>query len=101
MTIDLSPQLETALVDEAVRRGTTPNALAAQLIESQLSVVKNPTLDSKGKAAEPQTMYDRWKEHLEAIEADKTPRKGPINLSEDTGRRFAELLEKKRRQGSL
>jgi hypothetical protein len=106
MPIELSPQLEHALSAEAERRGITPNALAAELITSQL-----PAYDGQGATnlspaqssdeSPPRTMYDRWKAHLEAIEADRTPRTGPTNLSQDTGRRFTELLEEKRRQGRL
>jgi hypothetical protein len=36
MSIELTPQLESALALEALRQGTTPQALALQLIELQL-----------------------------------------------------------------
>jgi hypothetical protein len=103
MTIALPPQLEAALHDEAQRRGTTPEALAAHLIQAQLSSVEDAgaqkTESQEGKKAP--TLWDRWRKHIEAIEADPTPRTGPTNLSQDSGRRFAELLEEKRRQGRL
>src|SRR4051794_15834561 len=100
MTIEISPQLEIALASEASRQGTTPQALAVTLIESQLlrpDTNPTPVTDSQeGSAA--RTLYERWRGHLEAIQADAAPRTGPTNLSQDTGRRFAELLQQKRLQ---
>jgi hypothetical protein len=106
MTIELSPQLEHALSVEAERRGISPDALVAELITAQLPASNEPLAadaQSTGSSEElpTRTMYDRWKAHLESIKADSTPRTGPTNLSQDTGRRFAELLEEKRRQGRL
>jgi hypothetical protein len=130
-----------ALATEASRRGTTPEALAAQLIESQLPTPRSEAgQHAKPVVSKEATVYDRWQKHLEAIEADTTPRNGPMNqqanepvaspertpgnmyerlkahleslpkpapgtpktdYSQDTGRRFAEALVEKRRQGRL
>jgi len=105
VTIELSPQLESALANEAARRGTTPAALVAEIIESQLPAMEatpatepplKPDEGTKGR-----TLYDRWKEHLEAVEAASAEARGPTNLSQDTGRRFTELLQQRREQGRL
>lgn len=106
MTIELSTQLETALVAEATRRGMTPDDLAAELIISQL-----PAADMTPAAAEPpngesdksppQTLYDRWKDHLESIREASAEARGPTDLSQDSGRKFAELLRQRREQGRL
>ena len=105
MTIELPVHLELALASEAARRGTTPQALATELITSQLPL--GGSCDAEASAApssreEPvqKTMLDRWKSHLESL--PKPPADAPqTNYSQDTGRKFAEALVEKRRQGRL
>jgi hypothetical protein len=96
MTIELSPHLETALENEAARRGTTPQSLAVQFIAAQL-----PNTASPNGALSDEDLIERWKEHFRAVEIASREAKGPTNLSQDTGRRFAELLQEQRRQGRL
>jgi len=101
MTIQLSPQLEAALVNEATRRGTTPEVLAAQLIESQLPAAESRPANQSGSASCGNELDAWWKDHLQEVERASADAKGPTNLSQNTGRRFAELLQEQRRQGRL
>ena len=105
MTLHLTAQLELALVSEAARRGITPEALAAELITAQLPSMTEqaPPEPEAPHAAEeflPGTMYDRWKAHLESL-PKPPPDAPPTNYSQDTGRKFAEAMVEKRRQGRL
>jgi hypothetical protein len=94
MTIHLSPDLELALSQEAERRGTTPQALAIRLIELQLPSDKQEQESGK----EPATIGEWLKPFLDSL-PPKDPNRPPSRLSEDSGRKFAELLREKRRQG--
>jgi hypothetical protein len=94
MTLQLSSQLESALFAEATRLGITPQLLAVQIIESQLPERR------ENKAAEAQTVYDFLKPHLDSL--PEPPADLPkTNYSQDTGRRFAEGMAEKHRQGRL
>jgi hypothetical protein len=101
MTVYLSPELEYALFREAERRGITPSALAEELIIAQLpSPAAQGDFSPSPDESPPRTMYDRWKEHLDSL--PKPPADAPkTNYSQDTGRRFAEAMVEKRRQGRL
>jgi hypothetical protein len=113
MTVELTPQLESALLSEATRRGTTPDLLAVELIESQLSVLgtklPNNSSDNPQTAAEPaqgapaetqQTLYDWLKPHFDSL-PEPPPDAPQTNYSHNTGRRFAEAMVQKMREGRL
>lgn len=51
MTITLEPALEAALAEAARKQGTTPDALAAQILRERLPVMSPPT--------EPRDEWDR------------------------------------------
>lgn len=94
MTIELTPQLEQALESEASRRGTTPQALAVQLIESQLPAAKpSPPAGAK-------TMYDVLKPHLDSLPPPSPDRPSSFR-AEDSGRAFTDILLERRREGRL
>jgi len=96
MTIELSAQLETALAHEAERRGTTPQALAVRMIESQLP--PSPVRSHAASDEQPRTMHDVWSSHIGAV-ASEPGDDANGRLSQETGRRFTELLIEQRRQG--
>jgi hypothetical protein len=104
MTLQLSAQLETALIAEAVRRGMTPDALASEMILSQLpnSAVCDVERTRSAAATEPSpgTMLDKWRAHLDSLPMP-LPGTPPTSYSQDTGRKFAEAMVEKRRQGHL
>jgi hypothetical protein len=99
MSIDLTPDVEQLLLQEATRQGTSPQALAAHILELQLPAsAASAPLTEKSLDDNQVTLLDVWRNRIEEIEADDAPRAGPTNLSLNSGRRFAELLEEKRRQ---
>jgi hypothetical protein len=94
MSIELSPQLQHALENEAIRRGTTPESLAVRLIQSQLPLLKKPM------PAGGQSLYDFLKKHLDSI-PEMPPGATPTDYSQDIGRRFAEAMIARRQKGRL
>ncbi|HEY2410663.1 MAG TPA: hypothetical protein VGI40_00390 [Pirellulaceae bacterium] len=86
--------MELALENEAVRRGTTPQMLALKIIESQLPAA------SIEESAKVQTLYDFLKPHLDSL-PEPPPDAPQTNYSQDTGRKFAEAMVEKHRQGRL
>ncbi len=89
MTINLPPEIEGPLSEEARRRGTTPELLAVDSLRERFVPPTSP-LPNGGE-----TLYDFLKDHIGTI-SGTTER-----LSENTGKRFAEILVEKRKQGNL
>ncbi len=96
MSIELSPQLETALTNEAARRGTTPQSLAVQLIESQL-----PAPSCEGEDATTNTMLDRWKKHFESLPPPSNEPRPEWLRADNVSEAFGKILEERRQQGRL
>jgi len=96
MTIELSAQLETALAYEAERRGTTPQALAVQLIEAQL-----PTQIPGEQLTANKTMSDRWQEHLDSLPPPSTEPRPEWLRANNVSESFLKILEQRRREGRL
>ncbi len=95
MTINLPPEIEDPLTEEARRRGTTPELLAVDsLRERFVQPPKQP--DANGA----QTLYDVLKDHIGTISSSENV-PGGARLSEDCGKKFAEGMNEKRRQGKL
>lgn len=92
MTITLTPELEQALEQRARQQGTTPEVLAIDsLTKTYLPRAAFPT-------EEGETLANYWADYIGTIDSTEfVP--GGANLSEDTGRKFAELMVEKYRKG--
>lgn len=98
MTIELSPQLESALFDEAARRGTTPNLLAAAWIVAGL---KQPAAEAPQSAVSAQTLYDVLKPHIDALPPPSDEPRPEWLRADNSGEAFQKILEERRQQGRL
>lgn len=87
MRIELTPDLESALTDAARRQGTTPDLLAQAYLRERLEVVAEDAPENGGILA------DFLKGYVGVLGDDAAEES---NLAEDTGRRFTELLERRR-----
>jgi hypothetical protein len=96
MTIELSAQLESALAHEAARRGTTPQELAVQLIETQL-----PAQFPEEQSAAEKTMRDRWQKHFDSLPPASTEPRPEWLRSDNVSEAFLKILEQRRREGHL
>jgi hypothetical protein len=96
MTIELSAQLETALAHEAARRGTTPQELAVQLIETQL-----PAQIPDERRTADKTMRDRWQEHFDSLPPTSTQPRPEWLRSDNVSEAVLNILEQRRREGRL
>ena len=95
MRIELTPDLESALVDAARRQGTTPDLLAEAYLRERLN-----TRMHESSGAEPKTLADFLAGYVGILGNGEGPGEAS-NLSEDTGRRFAEALSRNRAEGRL
>ena len=96
MRIDLTPDLERLLVEEARREGTTPERLALTFLRERL-------LASDIDAAEAwsgETMAEFLAPFIGVVDSSEHM-PGGSRLSEETGRRFTEGLLKRREEGRL
>lgn len=81
MTIQLPPDLERSLQDEARKRGTTLEECAVELLRNGLP--KRPAVQE----GEGETLYDFLAPFIGTWDGPAEP------LSEDTGRKFGEIVE--------
>jgi hypothetical protein len=77
MTITIPDDLAAGLKAEADRRGMTPEAVALERMKTGISFVPDRPPGS--------TAYDRWKSFIGSVD-------GPADLSQDTGKKFADGL---------
>lgn len=92
MQINLTFEIETALIRRAQQLNASPEKLALELLYQQLVDWQS------GQIIEQSNMADFLAEHIGSIHSgDQHP--GGARLSENTGKRFAEILQQKRRQG--
>lgn len=96
MTIELSPRLESALFDEAARRGTTPNLLAAAWIVAGL---KQPLAEAPQSAVSAQTLYDVLKPHIDSLPPPSDEPRPEWLRADNSGEAFQKILEERRQQG--
>ena len=86
-TITIPPELEAPLAQAAKRQGTSPELLAVESLRRMYA--------PESSAAEPingGTLADFLKGYIGTIEGTSEP------LSEDTGRRFREMLVEQRQE---
>lgn len=109
MTIELTPEIVAPLAARAQQRGLTPEELAREILRDELDALKGADSVTNGadddaqepedRAAEP-TLYELLVEHIGVINSSEyVP--GGAHLSQDCGRKFAEGMLEKRRQGKL
>lgn len=84
VTIALPADIERPLSEEARQRGMTPEDLALEALRARFSPVPGTG-----------TLLDLLGDYIGAVEGSGE------NVSEDTGKKFAQGLEEKRRQGHL
>ncbi len=87
VVLELKPEVESRLRKKAERAGQNP---AEYLIAVADAEVEEETDESEGSA------YDLFKGHIGLVGSG-----GEGRWSEDTGRKFAEGMAEKRRQGRL
>ncbi len=96
VTITLPPELEKAVTERAQRNGTTPELFLLNDLQERYLPNKQP----EPPVVEGQTMADFLKDYIGCVDSSETYPEGS-RLSEDTGRKFAELMVAKRKQGKL
>jgi len=96
MQIELTPDLESALTDAARRQGTTPELLAQAYLRQQLEVVAEDVHESENG----RTLADFLEGYVGVLSIGDEV-EGGTRLSEDTGKRFTEVLAKRREAGRL
>jgi hypothetical protein len=105
MTLQLSAQIESSLIAEANRRGMTPDALASELILSQLPVAavsETHTTRPSSEAEESQgTMLDKWRAHLDSLPPPSDEPRPEWLRADNVSEAVGKILEERRRQGRL
>lgn len=94
-TIALPPELEQVIEERAQQQGTTPELLIVDKLREQFLPVHLPAQDKEGR-----TMADFFAGYTGGLHSSEfVP--GGAQLSEDTGRKFTEMLLKKQRERKL
>jgi hypothetical protein len=95
VTITLPLELEKAVTEEAAQKGTTVELLTLDVLQERFL---RPS--STKHLPEGATLGDALKDYIGAINTrDKYP--DGSTLSENTGRKFAQMMVEKRKQGKL
>lgn len=96
MIITLPPDIERVLVEQARKRGTTPELLALDSLRERFvpSFLRKGTTEGEG------TLADFLGTHIGVLHSSEhLP--GGARMSEDTGKKFAAGMVKKRQQRRL
>ena len=92
MQINLTCEIETALIRRAQQLNASPENLALEVLHQYLADWPSDQVIEQGNLA------DFLADHIGSIHSgDQHP--GGARLSENTGKRFAQLLQQKRQQG--
>ena len=94
MTITVPPEIETALTDQARRRGTTPEVLAVDCLRERFASPAAPPPANGG------TLAESLAGHIGVLSSGELI-PGGAKMSEDTGKKFAAGMARKREQGRL
>lgn len=89
-TVTLPPEVERPLVEEARKKGTTPELLAVDCLRKLF--VLSPESE---QPPEGESLFDFLADYVGAVSGTTEP------LSENCGQRFAEGLVEKQRRGHL
>jgi hypothetical protein len=110
MVVHLTPDVESALNDAARAQGIAPDDLANEYLRERFvangsAVAHNVEIGAKrGSDDEPEDGEGTLADFLEGyigVVGGEDPDAPRTNWSEDTGRKFAELLQKRRAEGHL
>jgi hypothetical protein len=96
MNIILPPDIERAVVEYARKQGTTPELLVLDSLRERFlpSLLADRSTEGEG------TLADFLGTHIESLHSSEhIP--GGARMSEDTGKKFAAGMVKKRQQGRL
>jgi hypothetical protein len=99
MTIELSPQLQSALESEAASQGTTAQTLAIKIIESQLGAPAKPAEQVMTPACQEGELDEWWKQHLASLPPPSNEPRPEWLRADNSGEAFTKILEERRRQG--
>ena len=91
VTITLPPELEHLVAEQAAQQGTTPELFALEKLRGLLLPSPSPT-ERQG------SMADFFADFIGSIDSSETA-PGGSDLSENTGRKFKELMLQKYREG--
>lgn len=99
VTITLPPELEQVVTERAKQQGTTPELWTLdklrQSLQNETAVTSAPEPDTGGE-----TMLDFFAGYVGVLHSSEfVP--GGAQMSEDTGRKFAEGMRKKRQENKL
>lgn len=95
MDITLTPEIATALAEEARRRSTTPELLALDCLRERFVPA------AEGEAPAEGTSLADFLEGYIGVFASEENAPGGAQMSKDTGKRFSEGMIRKRQQGRL
>lgn len=90
-TITLPQDLEVRLIDEARRRGTTPDALAVETLRQSFPSL--PTDEQPPSHEKPSSLLEYLGDFVGAVDGSTEP------FSQDGGRRFEQYVGEKHQRG--
>ncbi len=96
MKITLTPDIESALAEQARRQGTTPETLAIDALRERF--VSSVATETPAEGQE--TLADFLAGHLSVLSSSEYVPSG-ARMSENCGKKFAAGLVKKRQKGRL
>ena len=94
VTITLPPELGETVTERAQRNGTTPELFLLDDLRRRYL----PPKQLVPPVVEGPTMADFLKDYIGCVDSSETYPEGS-HLSEDTGRKFAQLIVEKHKQG--
>ena len=100
ITITLPPELESIVTERAQHQGTTPELFLLDDLLQRYAPTPLPEPNAETKPVEGETMADFLKEFIGCVDSSEKYPEGS-HLSENTGRKFKELMLEKHRKGKL
>ncbi len=96
MNINLPPDIEQAVVEQAREQGTTPELLVIDSLRERFLLSPSLSTPTEGEG----TLADFLGKHIGVLHSSEhIP--GGARMSEDSGQKFAAGMRKKRQQGRL
>lgn len=96
MDISLPPDIEQAVVDQAREQGTTPELLVIDSLRERFLLSPSFSVPTEGGG----TLADFLGNHIGVLHSSEHL-SGGARMSEDSGKKFAAGMHKKRQQGRL
>jgi hypothetical protein len=100
MKITVPPDIERSLTARAGELGTTPELLALDSLREKFPPAETTRVEAAPEEKEPQTLADFLRGYVGVLHSSELV-PGGARLSQDTGKKFAAGLVKKRRAGRL